>query len=123
MHSRIPRRTALVLALVLAAPLALAQKQKKSPVSGSWVITAGSQTFRVTFEEDQGDVSGTITLPGGQQLDIEWGLVIGNELEFTTVENGVEFEWTAQVSKSSIKGERVNLDEETSVRFTAKRTR
>lgn len=121
MHSRIPRRTAL--GLTLAAPLVLAQKQKKSPVNGSWVITAGSQTFRVTFEEDQGDVSGTITLPEGQKLDIEWGLVIGSELEFTTVENGVEFEWTAQVSKNSIKGERVNLDEETSVRFTAKRTR
>lgn len=121
MHSRIPRRTALGLAL--AVPLALAQKQKKSPVNGSWVITAGAQTFRITFEEDEGDVSGTITLPDGTTLDIEWGLVIGNELEFTTIENGVEFEWTAQVSKNSIKGERVNLDEETTVSFTAKRAR
>ena len=121
MRTRIPRRTAF--GLMLAGPLALAQKQKKSPVNGSWVITAGSQTFRVTFEEDQGDVSGTLTLPDGQALEIEYGLVIGNDLEFTTVENGVEFEWTAEVSKNSIKGERVNLDEETTVRFTAKRTR
>ena len=122
MHGLDSRRLRLVLVvLALAVPLALAQK--KSPVNGSWVIVAGSQTFQATFEEDEGDVRGTVTLPQGQAVEIEYGLVIGKELEFTTMENGVEFEWTAEVGRNSIRGERVNLDEETAVKFTAKRKR
>ncbi len=107
--------------LAVAAPVCLAQK--KSPVNGEWEANVGSQTYRFDFTEDQGDVTGTGTLPNAQTIEVEYGLIFGKELEFTTVEDGVEYEWTAEVSRNSIKGERVNLDDETAVRFTARRVR
>ena len=64
-----------------------------------------------------------MTQPTGKTTEIEYGLIFGDELEFLTVEGGVEHEWTAKVGRNSIKGERVNLDEETTVRFTARRAR
>ena len=109
----------LLLILVLGATLCLAQK--KSPVNGTWDLKVGSETYRIAFVEDEGDVSGTVTLPNGESTEIEYGLIFGDELEFLTVEDGVEHEWTAKVSRNSIKGERVNLDTERSVRFTARR--
>ena len=112
--------TLLTLALVVG-PL-LGQK-KKSPVNGTWNLKVGAQTYRIAFEEDDGDVRGTVTLPNGESTEIEYGLIFGDELEFLTVENGVEHEWTAKVNRNSIKGERVNLDEETAVRFSAQRAR
>ena len=111
-----------IVVLALAATVGLAQK-KKSPVNGAWDLKVGSETYRIEFVEDDGDVSGAVTLPNGESTEIEYGLIFGNELEFLTVESGVEHEWTAKVSKNSIKGERVNLDEETAVQFTAKRAR
>ena len=113
---------AVISVLALAANLALAQK-KKSPVNGTWDLKVGGVPYRITFVEDEGDVSGTVTLPDGKTTNIEYGLIFGDELEFLTVEGGVEHEWTAKVGKNSIKGERVDLDEETAVQFTAKRTR
>ena len=110
----------LLLILVLGATLCLAQK-KKSPVNGTWDLKVGSETYRIAFVEDEGDVRGTVTLPNGESTEIEYGLIFGDELEFLTVEDGVEHEWTAKVSRNSIKGERVNLDTERSVRFTARR--
>lgn len=107
--------------LVVAVPLCLAQK--KSPVNGTWEAKVGSQTYCFDFTEDQGDVTGSIVLPDAQTIEVEHGLIFGNELEFTTVEDGVEYEWTAEVSRNSIKGERLNLDDDTVVRFTARRVR
>lgn len=110
-------------ALVVALACAPAVAQKQSPVNGDWIIQAGALTLQASFAEDQGDVTGSVTLPDGKAVQIDYGLIIGKELEFTTVEDGVEYEWTAEVGKNSIKGTRVNLDEETSVDFTAKRAR
>lgn len=110
-----------IVALVLIAPVALAQK--KSPVNGDWEASVGSQTFRFSFSEEDGDVRGSVRLPSGQTVAVEYGLVLGKELEFTTSEDGVEYEWTAEVGRNSIKGERVNIEDESSVRFTAKRIR
>lgn len=110
------------LILALAATAGLAQK-KKSPVNGTWDLKVGSESYRIAFVEDDGDVRGTVTLPNGESTEIEYGLIFGDELEFLTVEGGVEHEWTAKVGKNSIKGDRVNLDEETAVQFTAKRAR
>ncbi len=118
---RIKRLATGILILALAATLALAQK--KSLVSGNWELRVGGQTYRIAFVDEDGDVSGTVTLPSGETTDVEYGLAFGKELEFSTVENGVEFEWTAEVSRNSIKGERLNLDEESTVRFTGKRSR
>ena len=119
MRTRVSLVATLVLAL--AAPLALAQK--KSPVNGSWRLDVGGQAYRVDFVEEDGDVSGTVTLPSGTTTDVEYGLIFGKELEFSTVEDGVEYEWTAEVGRNSIKGERLNLDTEAAVRFTGKRAR
>lgn len=119
----VPRRlSTLLLTLALGATLCLAQK-KKSPVNGTWDLKVGSETYRIEFVEDEGDVRGTVTLPSGTSTEIEYGLIFGDELEFLTVESGVEHEWTAKVSRNSIKGARVNLDTERSVQFTAKRVR
>ena len=98
-------------------------QQKKSPVNGTWDLRVGTESYRIAFVEEDGDVRGTVTLPNGETTEIEYGLIFGDELEFLTVEGGVEHEWTAKVSRNSIRGERVNLDEETTVRFTAKRAR
>ena len=98
-------------------------QQKKSPVNGTWDLRVGTESYRIAFVEEDGDVRGTVTLPNGETTEIEYGLIFGDELEFLTVERGVEHEWTAKVSRNSIRGERVNLDEETAVRFTAKRAR
>ena len=119
MHSRDFLRGLLILGL--AIPVGLAQK--KSPVNGTWNLSVGGQSYRIEFVEEDGDVRGTVTLPDGKAIEVEYGLIFGKELEFTTVENGVEFEWTAEVSRNSIKGERVNLDDETAARFTARRAR
>ena len=110
-----------ILILALVVPVALAQK--KSPVNGTWDLNVGRQSYRIEFAEEDGDVSGTVTLPSGESTEVEYGLVFGKELEFTTVENGVEFEWTAEVSRNSIKGDRLNLDDDSTVRFTGKRAR
>ena len=110
------------LVLALAATAGLSQK-KKSPVNGTWDLKVGSASYRIEFVEEDGDVRGTVILPSGESTEIEYGLIFGNELEFLTVESGVEHEWTAKVSKNSIKGERVNLDEETAIQFSAKRSR
>ena len=124
--ARIPMRARCfpraVLLLALAASLSLAQ-QKKSPVNGVWDLKVGTESYRIAFVEEDGDVRGTVTLPNGESIEIDYGLIFGDELEFSTVEGSVEHEWTAKVSRNSIKGERVNLDEETAVRFTAKRAR
>lgn len=112
-----------MLILAVAASTGLAQKKSKSQVNGTWSLSVAGQTYRIEFVEEDGDVRGTVTLPGGDTTDVEYGLVIAKQLEFLTVENGVEFEWTANVSRNAIKGERVNLDEETSVRFTGKRAK
>lgn len=119
MHSRDFLRGLLILGL--AIPVGLAQK--KSPVNGTWNLSVGGQSYRIEFVEEDGDVRGKVTLPDGKAIEVEYGLIFGKELEFTTVENGVEFEWTAEVSRNSIKGERVNLDDETAARFTARRAR
>ncbi len=111
-----------MLFLALAATLGLAQ-QKKSPVNGTWDLKVSTESYRIAFVEEDGDVRGTVTLPDGESIEIEYGLIFGDELEFLTVEGGVEHEWTAKVSRNSIKGERLNLDEETAVQFTAKRAR
>lgn len=109
---------------ILLASLGFAQGgKKKNPVNGKWDAQVGSQSYHLVIVEDQGDVSGTVTPAGGESVDIEYGLIFGDELEFTTVEGGSEFEWTAKAGKSSIKGTRVNLDDETELRFTAKRAR
>lgn len=118
---RVPKILITFLLLALAVPSAFAQK--KSPVNGTWRLEVGGHAYRVEIVEEDGDVSGTFTLPGGESVEIEYGLILGKELEFTTVENGVEYEWTANVSRNSIKGERLNLDEDSTERFTAKRTR
>lgn len=112
-----------VLAAALAAAPAFAQTKKPSPLNGAWELKVGSETYRIEFSEQDGDVRGTITLPNGESAEVEYGLLLGKALEFLTVEKGVEHEWTATVSKNSIKGERVNLDTERAVGFTAKRSR
>lgn len=113
-----------MLVLALGAGSALGQRsKKKSPLNGTWTLTVGPETYRIEFVEDEGDVRGQVTLPGGAQTEIDYGLLLGDELEFLTTENGVEHEWTAKVSRKSIKGQRVNLDSEVGVRFTARRAR
>ena len=113
-----------ILIAILLASVGFAQGgQKKHPVNGKWDAKVGSRSYHMVIAEDQGDVSGTVTPAGGEACAIEYGLVLGDELEFTTVERGVEFEWTAKAGKNSIKGTRLNLDDETEVRFTAKRAR
>ncbi len=118
-------RTGIWMRWLLAAFLAIgvASAQRQSRVKGTWEAKVGQETFHFDFQDDQGDVTGTVRLPGGETVEVEYGLVLGKEFEFTTVENGVEFEWTAEVSRNSIKGERVNLDTEAAVRFNAKRRR
>ena len=111
-----------VLMLALAFGPLLGQK-KKSHVNGTWDLKVGAHTYRIAFEEEDGDVRGTVTLPNGESTEIEYGLIFGDDLEFLTVENGVEHEWTAKVNRNAIKGERVNLDEETAVKFSARRAR
>lgn len=108
----------------LLASLALAQGgRKKNPVNGNWDATVGGRPYHFVIVEDQGDVTGTVTPAGEEPVEIEYGLIFDDELEFTTVEGGVEFEWTAKAGKNSIRGTRVNLDDESEVRFTAKRAR
>lgn len=114
-------RVLMVLALV--ASIAAAQKQKKSPIVGTWEVKVGSSVYRIAFDEDQGDVSGSVTLPSGESIEVEYGLIIGDELEFSTVEGGTEYEWTAKAGKNSFRGTRLNLDDDSEVRFSAKRTR
>ncbi len=116
-------RIQLPVMLLLAAVAAGGQGQKKSVVTGTWEADIGGRTYRLTLAEDQGDVSGTVQLPDGSTTAIEYGLSFGKELEFTTTEGGVEYEWTAEASRNSIKGERLNLDNDSVVRFTAKRAR
>ena len=114
----------LIIATLLVASLGFAQGgKKKHPVNGTWDAKVGGQSYHFVIVEDEGDVSGTITPAGGEQVEIEYGLIFDDELEFTTVEGGVEFEWTAKAGKSSIRGTRMNLDDETEVRFSAKRAR
>ena len=113
-----------ILITMLLASLGFAQGgKKKNPVNGKWDATVGGRPYHLVIVEDEGDVSGTVTPAGGEAVEIEYGLIFGDELEFTTVEGGVEFEWTAKAGKNSIKGTRVNLDEESEVRFSAKRGR
>lgn len=113
-----------ILVTALAAGLGFAQGgQKKNPVNGKWDATVGGRPYHFVISEDQGDVSGTVTPAGGGPIEIEYGLIFDDELEFTTVEGGVEFEWTAKAGKNAIRGTRVNLDDESEVRFTAKRAR
>lgn len=119
MRTRDVLRGVLILALVVGVGLA----QKKSPVNGTWDLNVGGQSYRIDFVEEDGDVSGTVTLPSGESTEVEYGLVFGKELEFSTVENGTEFEWTAEVSRNSIKGERLNVDDDSTERFTGKRSR
>ena len=108
----------------LLAGLAFAQGgQKKNPVNGKWDATVGGRPYHFVIVEDQGDVTGTATPAGAEPVEIEYGLIFDDELEFTTVEGGVEFEWTAKAGKNAIRGTRVNLDDESEVRFTAKRAR
>lgn len=113
-------RGLLVLTLVATVGTAL---QKKSPINGTWDVKVGSAVYRITFVEDQGDVSGTVTMPGGESVEIEYGLAIGDELEFSTLEGGVEYEWTAKAGKNSFKGTRLNLVDDSEVAFSAKRAR
>ena len=112
-----------LVALALVASIATAQKQKKSPIVGTWEVKVGSSVYRIAFDEDQGDVAGTVTLPSGESIEVEYGLIIGDELEFSTVEGGTEYEWTAKAGKNSFRGTRLNLDDDSEVRFSAKRTR
>ena len=109
--------------LILALAVPVAQAQKKSPVNGTWELKVGGQSYRIEFVEEDGDVSGTVRLPSGESTQVDYGFVFGKELEFSTVENGIEFEWTAEVSRNSIKGERLNLDDDSTERFTGKRAR
>lgn len=104
---------------LLAAPFAAAQR--KSPINGKWEIRVGAQTYLFTLAEDQGDVTGTAVLPDGTTVVIDYGLIVGAEFEFSTTENNVEYEWTAELSRSGLKGERLNLDDDSSVRFTGKK--
>ncbi len=112
-----------LVALALVASIAAAQKQKKSPIVGTWEVKVGSSVYRIAFDEDQGDVSGSVTLPSGESIEVEYGLIIGDELEFSTVEGGTEYEWTAKAGKNSFRGTRLNLDDDSEVGFSAKRTR
>ena len=108
----------------LLASLVFAQGgRKKNPVNGKWNATVGGQPYHFVIVEDQGDVTGTVTPAGKDPVEIEYGLIFDDELEFTTVEGGVEFEWTAKAGKNSIRGTRVNLDDESELRFSAKRAR
>lgn len=113
-----------ILITILLTSLGFAQGgKKKNPVNGKWDAKVGSQSYHFVIVEDEGDVSGTVTPAGSEPVEIEYGLILGDELEFTTVEGGVEFEWTAKAGKNSIKGTRMNLDDESEVRFSAKRAR
>ena len=113
-----------ILITTLTASLGFAQGgQRKNPVNGKWNATVGGQSYHFVIVEDQGDVSGTVTPAGEEPVEIEYGLIFDDELEFTTVEGGVEFEWTAKAGKNAIRGTRVDLDDETEVRFNAKRAR
>ncbi len=112
-----------VLAVALAAAPAFAQTKKPSPLNGAWELKVGGDTYRIEFSEEDGDVRGTVTLPNGESASVEYGLLLGKDLEFLTVEQGVEHEWTATVGKNSIQGQRINLDTERAVGFTAKRSR
>ena len=113
-----------ILITILLASMGFAQGgQKKNPVNGKWDATVGGRSYHFVIVEDQGDVTGTVTPAGGEPVEIEYGLIFDDELEFTTVEGGVEFEWTAKAGKNAIRGIRVNLDDESEVRFSAKRAR
>ena len=105
--------------IVLTASFAIAQK--KSHINGRWELKVGSQAYNFTFAEDEGDVSGTATLPDGKTIEIDYGLIVGPDFEFSTTENNIEFEWTAEVSKSGIKGERMNLEDDSTAKFTGKK--
>ena len=105
--------------IVLTASFAIAQK--KSHINGRWELKVGSQTYSFTFAEDEGDVSGTATLPDGKTIEIDYGLIVGPDFEFSTTENNIEFEWTAEVSKSGLKGERMNLEDDSTAKFTGKK--
>ncbi len=107
--------------IALAAPFAAAQK--KSPIDGRWEIKVGAQVYGFTFAEDQGDVTGAAVLPDGTTVEIAYGLIVGPDFEFSTTENNIEYEWTAEVSKSGLKGERLNLEDDSIVRFTGKKKR
>lgn len=113
------RTFSLLFLITLAAPFAAAQKQ--APVNGVWEIQVGAQTYRFAFTADQGDVTGTATLPEGATIEIDYGLIVGSDLEFSTIESNIEYEWTAEVSKSRLKGERLNLEDDSTVRFTGKK--
>ena len=90
-----------ILITILLASLGFAQGgKKKNPVNGKWDAKVGSQSYHFVIVEDQGDVSGTVTPAGGEPIEIEYGLIFDDELEFTTVEGGVEFEWTARQART-----------------------
>ena len=105
----------------LLAPVAAAQK--KSPINGRWEIKVGARIYLFTLVEDQGDVTGTVVLPEGTTIEIDYGLIVGPDFEFSTTENNIEYEWTAAVSRSGLKGERLNLEDDSSVKFTGKKKR
>ena len=107
--------------LATSAPFAAAQK--KSPIEGKWEIKVGALTYLFTLAEDQGDVTGTAVLPDGTTVAIDYGLIVGPDFEFSTTENNVEYEWTVEVSRSRLKGERLNLNDDSTVRFSAKKKR
>ena len=108
---------------VLALTASTALAQKKSPINGRWEAKVAGQTYRFTFAEDQGDIEGAATLPNGKTIDIRYGFIFGNEFEFTTEEGEDVFEWTGDVSSSSIKGERLNLEDDSTVKFSGKKTK
>ncbi len=106
---------------LIALTTTLAIGQKKSPINGRWEVKVGAQVYRFTFAEDEGDVSGTATLPDGSTVEIGYGLIVGPHLEFSTTEKNIEYEWTAEVSRSGVKGERLNLENDKTVQFTGKK--
>ncbi len=109
--------------LFSALTLSVGFAQKESPVNGDWKAEVAGESYSFSFTEDQGDVDGTVQLPDGETIEIEFGLVLGKELEFTTIEETVEFEWTAELTRNSLKGERMNLENDSVVRFSAKKVR
>ena len=106
---------------LIALTTTLAVGQKKSPINGRWEVKVGAQTYSFTFAEDEGDVSGTATLPDGTTIEIDYGLIVGPDLEFSTTEKNIEYEWTGEVSRSGIKGDRLNLENDQNVTFTGKK--
>jgi hypothetical protein len=118
---------ALLLAFVLGcAAASSAQDKTEQPaapkIDGRWTAEIAGKTYTLDLRLEDGDLLGTVRLPNNKTAEVTDGICVTDEFSFTTVEDGVEWEWTGTFNEAELKGERLRLDAEQTQSFTAKRS-